>query len=539
MTPKLAPTKSIKKVSKKSPWILFYKDFFPYYRIETASFIKEVRDILDVSMYGDKEFYEVAVVDLLNDSDYVNSAEREGSDFLKALVVSAKAEVEKIKKDVTSETSLPFRALKYFFTPDSEVVYDEHEITVGGIVDDVSFDSSWTKVFLVVRIKSIGSNGKQFSSVQHVTIIDEYSGRKSISEFGVRKITPEIKEKLTAKNLSISKYLIGNHFVENSGEMRITMWFGQFFVNAGKKVQIDINGYEAKSAKGRGSSPTSQQSMSEIPDNAIWQIYPWVHGFSYKLKQWGEFDLNKISPYKYNPDSFNKLVLEEEKKTIIKALITHYNSAFSDIVADKSGGCIFLLHGTPGVGKTLTAETVAEYLKRPLYPISVGELGIKADELEKNLSNVLEIVSSWNAVLLLDEADIFLEQRATNDIERNALVSIFLRLLEYHQGIIFLTTNRANDIDKAFHSRITLTIGYKALDNQKRSQIWSTLLNAAKISLSNQEIQLLGNDTQMNGREIKNAIRISQCMAMERKVPLTYNIISESIRIKDDFNQGN
>lgn len=74
--------------------------------------------------------------------------------------------------------------------------------------------------------------------------------------------------------------------------------------------------------------------------------------------------------------------------------------------------------------------------------VSVGELGTKIDHLEKNLSQILDIAHTWRAVLLIDEADVFLEQREVRDVGRNALVSIFLRMLEYFQGIFFLTTNR-------------------------------------------------------------------------------------------------
>jgi hypothetical protein len=54
------------------------------------------------------------------------------------------------------------------------------------------------------------------------------------------------------------------------------------------------------------------------------------------------------------------------------------------------------------------------------------------------LREILEIASVWDAVVLIDEADIFLEKRTEEDIKRNALVGIFLRLLEYHQGVLFL-----------------------------------------------------------------------------------------------------
>lgn len=70
--------------------------------------------------------------------------------------------------------------------------------------------------------------------------------------------------------------------------------------------------------------------------------------------------------------------------------------------------------------------------------VSVGELGTSTIDLEERLREILEIASVWDAVVLIDEADIFLEKRGDEDIKRNALVGIFLRLLEYHQGVLFL-----------------------------------------------------------------------------------------------------
>lgn len=102
----------------------------------------------------------------------------------------------------------------------------------------------------------------------------------------------------------------------------------------------------------------------------------------------------------------------------------------------------------PGVGKTMTAEAVSEHTKKPLYIVTSGELGSTPEALEANLTRVLELAKTFNAVLLLDEADIFLEQRAPNDLVRNALVGIFLRMLEYYQGVMFLTTNRVATFDE-------------------------------------------------------------------------------------------
>jgi hypothetical protein len=72
--------------------------------------------------------------------------------------------------------------------------------------------------------------------------------------------------------------------------------------------------------------------------------------------------------------------------------------------------------------------------------------------VEERLTQVLELAQRWKAVVLLDEADVFLAQRDNAGIERNALVSIFLRKLEYYQGILILTTNLVTHCDSAFES---------------------------------------------------------------------------------------
>jgi len=84
---------------------------------------------------------------------------------------------------------------------------------------------------------------------------------------------------------------------------------------------------------------------------------------------------------------------------------------------------VLLLKGPPGVGKTLTAESVAENMKVPLFAMSAEDLGSDLDSIETKLSKVLRMVTSWNAVLLIDEADVYLARRQNDNLTRNALVS--------------------------------------------------------------------------------------------------------------------
>lgn len=123
----------------------------------------------------------------------------------------------------------------------------------------------------------------------------------------------------------------------------------------------------------------------------------------------------------------------------------------------------------PGVGKTLTSKSVADEMRVPLFLMSAGDLGYYPRRVETKLQNILEICTRWNAVLLPEEADVFLEQRSLHELERNKLVSIFLRVLEYYEGTMFLTTNRVQTFDPAFQLRIHIPIDYPELSMEKKT----------------------------------------------------------------------
>ena len=69
-------------------------------------------------------------------------------------------------------------------------------------------------------------------------------------------------------------------------------------------------------------------------------------------------------------------------------------------------------------------------LRKPLYIVSAGELGTDPFTLDKALTKIFALVPVWNTVVLIDEADVFLEERGVASVERNAMVAVFLRQLE-------------------------------------------------------------------------------------------------------------
>ena len=126
--------------------------------------------------------------------------------------------------------------------------------------------------------------------------------------------------------------------------------------------------------------------------------------------------------------------------------------------------------------------------------------------MEVQLSRVFQTANHWNALILLDEADMYLEQRSKHDVARNKLVSVFLRKIEYCEGIMFLNTNRVSDFDEAILSRIHLMLKYNELGTEARGQIWGHFLRRActpygAAVVACKEVDRLAK-TDLNGRQV-------------------------------------
>jgi hypothetical protein len=160
---------------------------------------------------------------------------------------------------------------------------------------------------------------------------------------------------------------------------------------------------------------------------------------------------------------------------------------------------------------------------------------------------VLELCQTWDALVLIDEADIFLEARSSHEIQRNALVCVMLRLLEYYSGCLFLSSNRAaKSIDAAIASRITVMLGYPPLDHSGRSKVWKNLVELVpvvpphiasngrkaskyRVEFDESDYTMLASEYQLNGRQIKNSIVLARALARERGSSLSMEILRRAV----------
>jgi hypothetical protein len=189
----------------------------------------------------------------------------------------------------------------------------------------------------------------------------------------------------------------------------------------------------------RHETPPSNKIKGTLSDEKRLIATPMLRGYALKHKKWLTFYVTGLQDISWDTKAFDSLVLPHAQQHLKKFILgfaraqCRRSDNFDDVIQGKGRGLIMLLKGPPGVGKTLTAESVAETLKVPLYVMSAGDLGTDSDQVEETLRDVLTLIPRWGAVLLLDEADVFMEARDKNDLKRNKLVSIFLRLLEYYE----------------------------------------------------------------------------------------------------------
>ncbi|ORX99893.1 P-loop containing nucleoside triphosphate hydrolase protein [Clohesyomyces aquaticus] len=294
--------------------------------------------------------------------------------------------------------------------------------------------------------------------------------------------------------------------------------------------------------------------MEEVQEQYI-LLPPNVHAFDMKEKEWRNLPIDDVEPIQWNKDAFQRLVLPKKTKDLVRALVMvrrpsqgkrenlYLFGDKNDVISGKGNGLILLLHGGPGTGKTLTAESVAELAEMPLYSVTCGDIGTTADSVEKYLHTVMYLGKTWNCVLLLDEADVFLEERTLSDLERNSLVSVFLRTLEYYDGILILTSNRIGTFDEAFKSRIQVALHYPSLDAPSRKKIWQGFLEM--LAESDQDVDtedILSHldeiaDHEMNGRQIRNVLATAHQLAIFKKQRLEWEHVELSLENAEQFNK--
>lgn len=134
--------------------------------------------------------------------------------------------------------------------------------------------------------------------------------------------------------------------------------------------------------------------------------------------------------------------------------------------------------------------------------------------------------------MLIDEADVYVAPRG-DDLIQNAIVGVFLRVLEYQSSVLFLTTNRADSVDDAIESRCIARIDYRAPDANDQKTIWQVLAALNDQPLGKVDIEtVVERYPNLTGRDIKQLLKLAAVLAAQRKTRVTPEIIDFVARFR-------
>jgi len=133
------------------------------------------------------------------------------------------------------------------------------------------------------------------------------------------------------------------------------------------------------------------------------------------------------------------------------------------LVANRSAR--LCLYGPPGTGKTAYGRWLAERLGMPLLLYTASDLISKwVGETEKNIAAAFRQAESENGILLIDEVDSFLQDRAhAHRSWEVTMVNEMLTRMEAYSGVFIASTNLVRGLDSAALRRFDLKVCFDFL----------------------------------------------------------------------------
>ncbi len=234
-----------------------------------------------------------------------------------------------------------------------------------------------------------------------------------------------------------------------------------------------------------------------------------------------------------------KLIELQQRCTYREQLGTKLGQAFKN---SSNCGVRALFTGKSGTGKTLAAKILASELGMDIYRVDLASIINKyIGETEKNLHKVLTRAEALDVILLLDEGDALLGSRTdvknANDRYANLETNYLLQRLEHYQGIVLVTTNLSDNIDKAFQRRMDIVIPFFQPQMEQRMHIYSLHLPRDH-EVEYSYLERAANFCILTGGQIRNVCLHAALLAVDEKRELNQSHLAYALRSEYRKNGG-
>ena len=241
--------------------------------------------------------------------------------------------------------------------------------------------------------------------------------------------------------------------------------------------------------------------------------------------------------------TWDDLVVSEDHKRKMKMICDQVK--YRSIVNEDWGfrkkspygrGLCALFYGSPGTGKTMAVQVMANELGIDLYRIDLSQLSSKyIGETQKNISALFNKAKNINAMLFFDEADSMFAKRSevkdSNDRYANADTAFLLQKLEDYEGITILATNYVNNIDDAFKRRIKFMINFVFPTPDVRLNLWRKILPETARVDEAIDFEFFAEHFELSGSNIKEILTNAAFLAAAENSGICNRHVIEAVKL--------